>query len=361
MPLALKEVMGATTSEVSWVVSIYFFGVVIMRPISGLIADRFGKRKMAFLFFGFFALVTIGYMALPGLAMLLAIRFAHGVFHSISTTAHAALAVDNSPAAMKGQGIGYYGLAMCLAMVIAPALGLYILDNYNYQTLLVVATLMAFLGAVITFFIDKQPKNIVEAKPSFSFKNLIELNAVPIGIASFLIALCYSGIIAFIAVYLKDIGIVNGAIYFYLAFALSMVATRPFVGKILDKKGSSYLIYPSLTLFSLGMLAMGLASGLPSVLFAGVILGLSYGAIFPSFQTIAVKSCLPQKSGAAMGTFFMFYDLGFAAGAFVLAKIVSIGGYSTMYLAISLLTLIVVLYFFLIKRFMLIKELGAVS
>lgn len=356
MPLAVKDLMNLSTQEMSWVVSIYALGIVLTRPISGLIADKMGKQKVATLSFFLFAICTAVYLGVHSFYVLILIRFLHGISHSIGTTAHAAMAVDFSPKHMKGQGIGYYGLAMCLAMVIAPALGLYVVENYSYHMLLIIATVSGFIGTFITAFITKDREAPASAKEKFSFNDLIESKAVPVGILSLLLSLCYSGIIAFIAVYLKEKNVVSGSMYFYIAFAISMVVSRPFIGKIIDKKGAGFLIYPSLALLAIGMVGMGISTSLSRVIITGLLLGLSYGCVFPCFQTIAVQSCPPEKSGSAMGTFFLFYDCGFGLGAIILAKVSVVSGYSNMYFIISLIILMMILIYGIFKKMKLFKS-----
>lgn len=349
MPLAVKDLMKLSTEQMSMVVSIYFLGIVITRPFSGVIADKIGKKTVSFIAFIFFSLCTAIYLGLDSLYFIILIRFLHGIIHSVGTTAHAAMAVDFSPAHMKGQAIGYYGLAMCLAMVIAPALGLYILDHYDYHTLLIIATAFGFVGSLITGLIKAPQKKVTTEKKTFSFKNLIEKKALPIGFLSLMLSLCYSGVISFIAVYLKERNIDNGSIYFYLALAAAMIVSRPTIGKIIDKKGASFLVPVALLMFSVSMVLMGFANSLPFVILTGIVLGLSYGCVFPCFQTIAVECCPPERSGSAMGTFFLFYDLGFGIGAIVLAKVSNLSGYSNMYFIVSALILVILASFILLK------------
>lgn len=350
MPLALRETMNADATMASWVVSIYTLGVVLVRPFTGLLADKFGKKKVAVITFLLFSICSLSYFGIKSMGPLLLMRFSHGLFHSISTTAHGALAVDLSPLAQKGQGIAYYGLAMCLAMVVAPALGIYVLEHYNYQVLLAIASGMALMGFLVTLFVDKKETTMVPAKEAFSVSSFIELKVIPVGIPSFLIAFCYSAIIAFIAVYLTDLQLKNAAIYFYIAFALSMIVSRPTIGKLIDQKGAASLIYPSFLLFSLGMIVLGLAQSMTVVLGSGIILGLSYGAIFPCLQTIAVKASPAHRTGSAIATFFMFYDFGFGIGALVLAYIITGMGYSAMYFVVSGIVLLALLTYYLTHR-----------
>lgn len=355
MPLAIKYLMQISTQEMSWIVSIYSLGIVLTRPFSGFIADKFGKKKISFLLFLLFAICTLSYFSIQSFYLLIFMRFLHGITHSISTTAHAAMAVDFSPNHMKGQGIGYYGLAMCLAMVAAPALGLYILEKYDYHTFLILATATSFIGTIITYFIDSDKPTEEVKNKSFSFNDLIEIKALPIGILALILSFGYSGIIAFIAIFLKEQNVENGSIYFYISFAITMILARPFIGKIIDKKGANFLMYPSIILLAIGIALIGFTDSLTMVLFTGLILGLSYGCVFPSFQTHTVQSCSPSRTGSAMGTFYLFYDLGFGIGAIILAKVATHMGYTKMYFLISVLILVMALLYFLMRSAKVIK------
>ena len=46
MPMAIQLNMNGTLKDMSLVVSIYIFGIVLLRPFSGLIADKIGKKRV---------------------------------------------------------------------------------------------------------------------------------------------------------------------------------------------------------------------------------------------------------------------------------------------------------------------------
>src|SRR5690606_20937484 len=67
MPLAIQQNMGATPKEMSLVVSVYILGIVLLRPFSGLISDRIGARKIAFITQLVFIVCTILYLGFSGI------------------------------------------------------------------------------------------------------------------------------------------------------------------------------------------------------------------------------------------------------------------------------------------------------
>lgn len=352
MPLAVKEMMNGTARDMSLVVSIYLLGIVLLRPFSGVLADKLGKRQVSLITIFIFAICSFLYLGVDAILLLLVIRFIHGVFHAVSTTGHAAMAIDMLPIDKKGEGIGYYGLAMSLSMVLGPALGLFLLNAYGYIPLIIIAGIFAVLSYLFTFLI---PKNRVSTKPKvkqqLTFSSFIEPKAIPVCIAALVFSFSYSSLISFIAVYTKELDLASTGMYFFIVFAISILVTRPYIGKMLDRRGPSFLIFPALLFFSIGVLFLSLSHSIYAILSLAVVLGVTYGAIFPSFQTITVRMSPSNRSGVATATFFLFYDLGFGLGAFILALIASVFGYALMFQAVSGLVLVsLLLYYFLYYR-----------
>lgn len=355
MPLAIQQNMGGNPKEMSLVVSIYILGIVLLRPFSGVISDRIGANRIAFITQFVFVVCTLLYLGISGILPLLIIRLIHGIFHSLSTTAHAAMAIHMVPNEKKGEGIGYYGLAMSLSMVLGPALGLYILQTFSFEFLIWVATFFSALSWICTLLIKKPadlPRSpISQSKPSFKLSNLIEMKAVPVCISVLVFSFSYSSLISFMAVYTAALGIGQAAMYFFISFAISILVSRPTIGKLLDSRGPSFLMFPSLLLFALGLIVLGMSTSVMGILISGLVLGLAYGAIFPCFQTITIRLSPPENAGSATATFFLFYDGGFGLGAFALAFIASIMGYAKMYMLVSVLIILsLLLYYFLFHR-----------
>ena len=51
---------------------------------------------------------------------------------------------------------------------------------------------------------------------------------------------------------------------------------------------------------------------------AGMLIGLGYGTLIPSFQTIAISAAPNHRRGSATATYFSFFDSGIGFGSFIL-------------------------------------------
>lgn len=141
----------------------------------------------------------------------------------------------------------------------------------------------------------------------------------------------YSGILVFVPIMMTTMGVGTLASYFFIIFALTIVVTRPFVGRIYDYYGASYLIYPGYIAFIIGMAILSLAQSETLIFIAAPILGLGYGAIAPAFQTLSVQVVSNERAGAATATYFLFLDLGIGIGSILLSMIVSAFSFNMMY------------------------------
>lgn len=354
MPMYVKNDLHGSATHISLIVSLYILGTVILRPFTGLWADKYGKRKIVIIFLTLFIVCNLAYLGTKAIVPLLIVRFINGFGFSAGTTSTAALAMDWIPVKRKGEGVGYYSLFMSLAMVIGPALGLFIANNFAYQSVLIVASIFAFL-AMIFSFITKENHHITKETTSLNeFKGIskfIELKALPISLIGFLMAFAYSSLLSYIALYCIELGIPKISMFFFVGLALLIIIPRPLVGKIFDRKGPNYLVYPGLSFFVIGLLLLAFANGSISLLAAGCVIGFGYGAVFPALQTLSISAAPAQRAGTASATFFLLYDIGVGLGSFVFGLLSSSIGFKSMYVVAAIIGLLgITLYFALFRK-----------
>jgi MFS family permease len=88
-----------------------------------------------------------------------------------------------------------------------------------------------------------------------------------------------------------------------------------------------------------------------TLLLAGAIIGLGYGNFISCAQAISIKAIPPHRLGLATATFFVFVDLGFGIGPYLLGSLVPFTGYRGLYLMMAIVILMtIILYHFLHGR-----------
>lgn len=346
IPLYVLEDLNGTVAEGGIATSVFLVSAIIMRFPAGMILDKFGKKKVLVISVLFFAISTILYIFVGSLAMLLLLRFFHGIWFSLVTTVAGAIAADIIPPERRGEGMGYYAIAMNLAVVAGPFIALTLQPLVSSKIIFIVFSGIMIIGFICSLFVQvqKMPKETA-APRKLTLSNFLEVKSMPIASVGFLISFAYASIITFISVYAAALGLLQTASFFFVVYAVAMLLVRPFTGWIFDGKGPDYVIIPSIIIFAIGLFTLSFTSSSWLFLLSGAFIGLGYGTLLPSFQTLAIQAADKHRSGYATGTFFAFYDSGVAIGAVALGMIASSFGYSKMYLMLALFVLLIGVYY----------------
>lgn len=342
LPLYAIGVLGRTDEDAGLLMSAFLLSAIVVRPFTGKILDIIGKRKMLWIGLVFYLICTILYYFIEPFGALLALRFVQGIWFSIITTAGISIAADIVPTTRKGAGLGYFSMSTNLAVVLGPLIALSIIQSYSFDVLFIVMSLLMVAGVLTSLSAPAdQAKASIEVSRKLSLGDLFEKGALPVAFLGSLIAFSYASVLSYLSIYAQEKDILALASTFFLVFAAVMLVTRPFTGKIFDEKGAQYILIPGFISFAIGLVILAYMNSGTQFLIAGAFIGLGYGAIIPSLQTLAVQSTKHERSGYATATFFTFFDLGIAVGSYVLGFVALYLGYRDVYLLSGLLVLLV--------------------
>lgn len=342
---------SASTSEAGLVTGIFIIGALIGRLFIGRLIVSYNRKKILYTGLILFTLTTAFYFFEFGLGFLLFNRLVHGITLGIASTATGTIVAQIIPASRKGEGIGYYSMSATLATAIGPFIGLYLSQHTSFQTIFTFCVALGVISLIIAFFLYVPPLDGSAKKAEvrgFKLSNFVEPRALPIAFITLAVAFCYSSVLSFINFYAMDIHLVSTASFFFIVYAAAVLASRPFTGRLMDKKGANFIMYPAFLLFGAGMFLLSTASTSFVFLLSGVLIGLGFGNMQSTTQAIAVKLTPPHRMGLATSTFFIFLDAGLGFGPYLLGFVIPVTGYSTLYVILGFVVLASsVLYYFL--------------
>ena len=341
---------GATEDIVGLVMGIFTITSVGLRPFAGRFLDAKG-RKIVY-FFGLTLIIAsiFAYTLMPTVAMVLVIRLVHGVGWGAASTASGTIAADVIPKSRLGEGMGFFGLTTVISMAIAPAMGLQVIALWGFGPLFYGSALICILAACCAWRITYHPVNLLEPNGPGSKPALFEKNAYIPATLIFFTNLAYGAIVTFIALYADGFGIRNIGIFFTV-FAFSLLISRPYFGRTIDKKGFDFAMIPGMVCISLAMLILYFAQNLNYFIAAALFFGIGGGAVQPCLQAMAVFNVPPQRRGAANATFMSGFDLGIGIGAILWGLVAKAVGYGMMYLlGVTPVGIAFALYFVLVKN-----------
>ena len=321
--------------------SIFVIGAVLVRPIAGKRIALVGAKKMLTFSLALFLVATIFYFMASSLTLLLIIRLIHGIAFGFASTATGTLVAEIVPSSRRGEGMGYFAMSTNLAMAIGPFLGLTISNNFSYITVFSVAVVFAALSFIATLFLNI-PKiqfqaDQLESMKGHKISDYFELAALPISITAGVIGFTYSSILSYLTSYSQELNLVSAAGFFFVMYSISLLMTRPFTGKWFDIYGENKVIYPSLILYTVGLVTLSQTSHGITLLLAGAIIGIGLGTFQSSAQTVAIKMASSHRIGLATSTFFVMYDIGIGVGPFVQGFYIPVSGYRGLYLTMAVI------------------------
>lgn len=310
LPRYVHQELGYGDVAVGVVIGVYAVTGLLLRPVAGRMADRWGRKPTVLL--GSLLIVVSSLLYLPhaGLASLIAARLVLGVGEGSVYTAGSAWIVDMAPAARRGRVLGLYGLAVWGGLSVGPLAGQLILTAGSYTAVWIFAAAVPFLGALVATLIADPftPHSHAEPHP------LIAPEAVRPGFAVALASVGYATVAAFIVLMLDDRGIGHGATVF-AAFAAMIVVARVIAGGLPDRVGPAKVAIGAVLVEAAGLVAMAIAGSLPVALAGGMAMGAAFSLLNPSLMLIAVGRVDETARGAAMGTYTAFFDAGVGLGA----------------------------------------------
>lgn len=340
-PLYIKQ-MGGNDLQASLPFAVISISALIVRSISGNAADNFGRRPLLIVGMCILLIFNCSYFVASGIGIILVLRFCQGIGWGMTSTVLATIMSDIVSAKHRGEGTGYFALSIILGTSFATVVGIEVMKRYNFDAIILVSTLLVAVGMLLTQGIAiTTTKKIVKPKittQGLVWSDLFEQRALLPAFLCFLHSITFGGIMSFIMLFGQENGIENVGIYFVGHVAMILIS-RPFAGKLFDRRGHAFVIVPGILLMIVGLCMLSYATSIYFLVASSLCYGLGYGAVHPSLQAWAIQRSPADRKGAANGTFLSSLDLGYAVGAVLLGLIASHTNYAMMY-RISILFLV---------------------
>ena len=351
LPIVMMQEYGGGDVEAGLAMTFFQIGTVAVRPCAGILIDAVNKRRLMIVISVLFFLVA------SAISMLYGLRLLHGVIFAVATTTAAALAALILPPSRKGEGIGYFALSTNLAMVVGPMVGLLIMEHFSSTALFTALSILAALSIVMRTM--RLPDAVIlpqGARRRLSVQTFIERRALAPALIAGILFFAYGSVLTFIPLYTRNLGLSAETSLFYACYAGAILVTRPFVGRIFDRMGPDYTVYPGVLLFAVGMALLGSITGLTGLIGAALLLGAGFGAVTPALQTLAVRSVPASRAGVATATYFWSLDISVGLAAAGLGIVAVTYGYAFTYRIVDVVVIIVAALCYTIWRRMGKKE-----
>jgi DHA2 family multidrug resistance protein len=126
--------LGATLDDIGWVVTGYIISNAIILPISGWLANRFGRRRYYLTCIALFVMSSVACGLSPNLNTLIFFRIIQGAAGGALLPTSQALIQEAFPG-RSGLGSALYGMVVIIGPTVGPPLGGWLTDHFGWRSI----------------------------------------------------------------------------------------------------------------------------------------------------------------------------------------------------------------------------------
>ncbi len=125
--------LSATPEEATWVLTSYLVSNAIILPMTGWLANYFGRRRLLLLCVVLFTFASVLCGMATSLGFLIVARVVQGLGGGAMVPIAQAILLESFPPGKRGQAMAMFGLGIIVAPILGPTLGGWITDNYSWR------------------------------------------------------------------------------------------------------------------------------------------------------------------------------------------------------------------------------------
>ena len=154
----MKGNLGATTSEVGWVVTAYAIGNVIIIPMTSWLAQQFGRRNYFATSIILFTVCSFLCGNASGIVELIIFRFIQGIGGGALLVTSQTIITESYPVEKRGMAQAIYSLGVIVGPTLGPPLGGYIVYNFSWPYIFYINIPLGVIAALLTLQFVRSPK-----------------------------------------------------------------------------------------------------------------------------------------------------------------------------------------------------------
>ena len=355
LPIYLTK-LGSDERQVGILVGVMGIAALVSRFFAGGALTKYSEKRVMMVGALLFAFTFLAAIVFRPFWPLFIVRVFQGIAFSSLHTAALAYTINAVPAVYRGQGIAYFMLAPSLAMALAAPSGMFLVNQCGFTIFFLTC---ASLSLCSLFLSGKMKEREMDSMPAKNISphgaSLFEWRVVTPAITSFLQMFIFGALAAFVPLYALQCGVTNPGLFF-TANAAAIIVGRLLGGSILDTYNKEKMILAFIFISMVAMVILIFSKTLPMFIFVGLLYGAGGAFFFPAAMAYAFEYA-GSSSGAAVGTFNAFMDLGMALGPVIAGIIIPFIGYPVMWLCLALICLFNMVYFqFYVRKNMVLHK-----
>lgn len=150
--------LSASVDEATWVLTSYLVANAIILPLSGWLANYFGRRRLLLMSVAGFAMASILCGLAPTLPALVFFRVLQGAAGGSLQPTTRAIMLEAFPRDERGHAMALWGVGIVIAPIVAPVLGGWLTTDHSWRWVFFINVPISLIGIyMVSTFVSDPP------------------------------------------------------------------------------------------------------------------------------------------------------------------------------------------------------------
>ena len=129
----MQGTMSATQDQISWVLTSYIVAAAITTPLTGVLAARYGRKRLMVWSIAAFTLASMLCGAAATLEQMVVYRLLQGAAGAALVPLSQAVLLDTYPKEKHGSAMALWGMGVMIGPILGPMIGGYLTEFYSWR------------------------------------------------------------------------------------------------------------------------------------------------------------------------------------------------------------------------------------
>src|SRR3982751_411094 len=149
--------LGVTIEDISWVITSYAIANVIIIPLTGFLAEYFGRKTYYVASMILFTIASYLCAQSGSLVEIVIWRFVQGIGGGALLSTSQSILFDAFEPKDRPIASGLFGMGLILGPTLGPTIGGYIIEHYNWPLIFMINVPIGLVATLLAYsFVDKK-------------------------------------------------------------------------------------------------------------------------------------------------------------------------------------------------------------
>ncbi|OUS68379.1 multidrug transporter [Paenibacillus sp. MY03] len=313
--------VGASAFVAGFVIGLYSLSNTIGNILSGFLTDKLGPFRMLMVGLLLSSGALLLYHIVDSPALLIAVRIIHGFVAGLIVPAAFTFSANTTAGNEQGKKVAITGTFVGLAAIVGPAFSGITASKtsvpFVFACVAALGLLLAVLSALFLNHLKAAPNKQSDGALTRQARPFINAGIAKAYAGAFFLMFSQGVIAYLLPLHVQSLGYdsrLSGTLMSVFGIVAVLVFVLP-TNRIFDRVSPAITMAVGVGLMGVSQLLIGPSSSSLALYGVMALYGIGFGFLFPSINTMLIRSTPSGRRGRAYGYFYAFFSLGVVAGS----------------------------------------------